>query len=272
MAFMAIAMSLLASAGRADYVGTAVLYQADGQYSGGYGGEFNTTLTYSGTSSLKAAAQYSPVQLDSAVGGVGTGSSTVAVFQTFCIQEGSNDVTFSPGTYYAATIETTAYNSNSPPPPNDTQTVSPITAALFSAFWNGTLSGYNYVMGADRSASASELQTAIWVAQGDNTWDGAANDAGIGGNSSDIAQAQAFYTWGSNNPDVSGDVQILGLYDSQADAILDGQSGIHQAQLVEIGNSHNTASVPLPSAGAEVVVLVGVAGLYRMARRVCSPG
>ena len=134
MAFMAIAMSLLASAGRADYVGTAVLYQADGQYSGGYGGEFNTTLTYSGTSSLKAAAQYSPVQLDSAVGGVGTGSSTVAVFQTLCIQEGSNDVTFSPGTYYAATIETTAYNSNSPPPPNDTQTVSPITAALFSRF------------------------------------------------------------------------------------------------------------------------------------------
>src|SRR6185503_5146810 len=38
----------------------------------------------------------------------------------------------------------------------------PRTAYLYTQFWNGTLTGYDYTPGPSRQQSAHELQTAIW--------------------------------------------------------------------------------------------------------------
>jgi hypothetical protein len=266
LAIVAMMFVLKSSALRADsvYIGQAVLYQADGTYSSGDGGEFNTTLTYTSNPAFTVLPQNQPPQLPSAVGaGFGT-PGVVAVFQTFCIQEGPlNDVTFNPGTYYAATVANFANNHNSPP----VQTVSAVTAALFNAFWTGALPGYDYTLGSGRSASAAALQAAIWFAQGDNDLASASAEAGA-----DPGVAQAFYNFGLANEfqgGGTGPVQVLGLYDTQADAEAAGTVGIAQAQLVEAIPNVGTGT-PLPAAANQVMVLfgiIGAAGLVRRARR-----
>jgi hypothetical protein len=265
-----VVFGLMASTGMADYVGMAVLEQ--GWYSSGDGGEFNVTLTYAPDTNLYVISQNAPVQVASAIG-AGTGTpGVVAVFQTFCIQEGHNDVDFSPGTMYAATVEEQAYNHNSGSA--GIQTLSPITAALLNAFWTGTLSseGYDYLDDGGRSTSAAELQAAIWYAQGDNDLSDALNEA-LGGtaSSAELTAAQDYYNWGNTpaNQTFDSSVQILGLYDTEAEALTAGQGGIDQAQLVEAIYTTGQAfpSVPLPTAAQGIMVLCSIMGLSRVRRR-----
>jgi hypothetical protein len=268
-----IGLSLMASATKADsYLGQVVLVNNTSEYSSNVGGEFNATLYYANTVTFRpVVTQASPPYIASQDGtppspSTGLDLTNPTVFQTFCIQEGSNDVTFSPGTYYAATINPSTVNDS-----DVSMTVSTITADLFSAFYNGTLTNYNYALGAGRTLSAGELQAAIWVAQGDqpNTiagWAAAASDAGI----SDTTQAQAWYNDASAFSVLPGtSIEILGMYDTESEAEAGTADGIHQSQLVEVYQSSDSPpSVPLPATSREMMALLGAMGLFRLARRV----
>jgi hypothetical protein len=266
-----IGLSLITPVTKADtYLGQVVLVNNTSEYSSNVGGEFNATLYYASSVTFRPVVpQATPpfiASQDSTPPSPSSGLDLTnpAVFQTFCIQEGSNDVTFSPGTYYAATINPSTVNNS-----DVSMTVSTIAADLFNAFYNGTLTNYDYTLGSGRSLSAGELQAAIWVAQGDqpNTtagWAAAASDAGI----SDTTQAQAWYNDASSFSVLPGTaIEILGMYDTEAEAEAGGADGIHQSQLVEVFQSSDAPTVPVPTAAHGIMALLGGIGLFRLTRR-----
>jgi len=123
-------------------------------YSYGTGGEFKVTVN-PWSSPLPIPAMGAGVQ----VGGSG--------FQTFCLERSEF---FDPGTAYYASIEPWAILGGlSGQDVSATQdSVDPMTAYLYTKFWDGTLagSGYDYTV-AGRSASAGALQEAIWWIEGE---------------------------------------------------------------------------------------------------------
>ncbi|HEY1685538.1 MAG TPA: hypothetical protein VGG19_12300 [Tepidisphaeraceae bacterium] len=278
-----IGFAYLSSASMAGtYLGQAVLSWSPGSYSSGYGGEFNTTLYYSTTSPISVAAQantvYIPSQNNSAptaLDGYTLIMSNPAVFETFCIQAGANDVTFNPGSYYAGVVENSAYNANNP---QGTQTVTVLTQTLYAMFSDGTLAseGYDYNLSGNRSTSAGELQSAIWVNQGDYTNDtagitAALAEAGITADGTSISQVETYLaiTPGATSDANYQSVQIMGLYDNPDDAIAGSSNGIAQAQLVEITGipAADLASVPLPLASEQILFVLAGMGLGRMVYR-----
>ena len=105
----------------------------------------------------------------------------------------------------------------------------------------------------------------------------AASDAGISGNSGAMTQAQDWLSDAQNYvasgftaaSDLQGasasgynTVKVLGLYDTQADAIAAGSAGIHQCQLVE-----DSSAVPLPAAANLALAMLGGIALFRLTRR-----
>jgi hypothetical protein len=266
-AVAAVGLGVMASASRADYVGpigTVLLNW--GYYNSNYGGEFTATLTYSsGAPAIipQATPPDDPNLLPAPAG--------EAVFQTFCIQEGTNDVTFNPGGTYNASVSLQA-----PLYSGGTETLTSGVQDLFSEFWNGTLTGYNFATNGytagttlSRVESAAALQDAIWVLQGDQSSVGAAApDAGA--DSASQTQAQAWLNdvgfAGYNN----GAVSLGGNY-SNASSVevldLQYQNGgpIAQAQLVEID------AAPLPAAASSMIAMLGALALFgwiRKARKV----
>jgi hypothetical protein len=289
LAAAAVGFGMMGSAARAGYVGQIIL-NTNSLYSSGHGGEFNSTLDYAPGGTIVVASQVPPVQQISPEPGAGFGSPagdgvgppdpSVAVFQTFCIQEGVNDVVFSPGTFYAATFEGSATTAS-----GGMESVTPLTAALFDLFWNGNLTGYDYNNTNSlntRQHSAGELQAAIWDAQGDSVLGSSQNlgDAGVTDDTLALLfEAQAAALVATNTPTVNP-VVVLGLYDSLADYNADqaydalhpggpfATTGIAQAQLVEfsIGSEPN-GMLPLPSAGSQLAVMLGAIGLFGLVRR-----
>jgi hypothetical protein len=83
--------------------------------------------------------------------------------QTFCLE---NDEYIALNTTYQAALNTAAVLGGSGGPSPDP--ISMGTAYLFSQFARGTLSGYNY--GASRTTSAGALQNAIWMLEGEITF------------------------------------------------------------------------------------------------------
>jgi hypothetical protein len=94
---------------------------------------------------------------DSASQGYSTSLNGQQYFQTFCIE---STVYYNPGTSYSVAISQQS---------GDGTAITIGTAWLYSQFVAGTLSGYNYTYGSDRTASATLLQEAIWWLQG-QTW------------------------------------------------------------------------------------------------------
>jgi hypothetical protein len=255
-----------------------------GQYSSGYGGEFNATLYYSATPPVEVQTQSSPVQIASQAGPLPSpynstvpyDTETPAVFQTFCIQEGAHDVTFSPGTYYAGVVGPSTVDENNP---TQTQTVSSITATLFTLFWYGDLTSadtggavnYDYSNDGGRPVSAGELQLAIWVAQGDTTFTSAQglSDAGLT-TTAEVDEAEDYYDYAEANPIPyadAEDVEILGMYDTAAEAAVGGPTGLHQSQLVLLNPSYGGISSALPTPTSAFGGAVLMAGLGLMSLR-----
>lgn len=268
VAIAAAALGLMSSASLADsYVGTVVLTQ--GPYSSGVGGEFTGNTVY-GASVPSAVSAFDPgatsggiianqpTLISGSPASLVNASAASAVFQTFCIQEGQNDVTFNPGNTYYGILTTSVASGPG--------TISAATAVLFDQFWNGTLANYDYLndQSLSRQASAGALQDAIWVAEGDQPSIAAAEgDAGITGNAAAIAQATAWYNYAeAYSGPLPLDVRILELY-GPTDS---GTPGIAQDQLVEIPNGFNQGpSVPLPaSAGMGFLLLAGLGGYAAM--------
>jgi hypothetical protein len=284
-AVAAIGVGLVASVAMADsYLGVTYLQYNSADYSNGDGGEFNAAVYLNGaTNPIKV--QNSPVQLaQDLIGNFGnpytapTGIGSATVFQTFCIQNGINDVTFQPGAQYYAEVQADALTHSSPPP----EYLSAITQVLFAEFWNGSLPGYVYTEGTSRSGTAGELQQAIWSAQGDL--------GAVGSNLSGVEQTwyndAAQFVLDQNNSDLdvglgSGaagnatgytNVQVLALYSgSPSNAQGEVQADIAQAQLVELTDGTivtGGAPVPLPSVAGLTMAMLSMVGLFGLVRRV----
>jgi hypothetical protein len=277
-AVAAITFGMIASASRADTAdGTVVLtLPTVGQF--GVGGEFTAQMSgpaHAGTSDANVyiATQSLPAQ----------GSAGGTTFQTFCIEAGSHDEDFNPGVTY------NAYIVSQPPstsPPLSFMKLNAVTSNLFGAFWNGDLasaqmngySGYDYsnssVGGASRTASAAELQFAIWVAQGDAgiIYGSSSTPPGLGDSTdydSQVGILEADYgTYlTSSQLTQSYDLYQLGLGATYA---LDGTNvavlglgdpeGYYQAQLVVTTTAGMQAVLgdsPLPKSGLSGFCLLG---------------
>jgi len=269
-ALAAVGCGIMSSASMAGtYEGTVVLNQDLNNYSSGVGGEFQANVTYA------AGAAYTVVTAGPGVQIGGPSTPLEAIFQTFCIQEGVNDVDFSPGSTYYASI-TPAPGNGAP------SSVTSVAKVLYAEFYNGSLknNGYNYTEGSSRTLSAGELQAAIWTAEGDqSSIANAASDAGISGNMAAQNQAQVWLTEAQNyvasgftaTSDLQGAsatgynlVEVLGLYNTQAEAANASSSGIDQNQLVE---AVDPAPVPLPVTANAMMVMLGAVGLFGLIRK-----
>lgn len=89
-------------------------------------------------------------------------------FQTFCLER--DEYVSIPGLYNAVINPINqAYGGGINT--NDGDTISRGTAYLYYQFSLGTLSGYNYTVGAGRAASAAALQNTIWSLEGEGVTD-----------------------------------------------------------------------------------------------------
>ena len=130
------------------------LYQDLSNYSYGDAGEFRAVPIPDLLSVNPTLAGYASTTADL--------TAAYPDFQTFCIEMGEY---FSPGTTYNVTISDRVLYNGGQFPSGD-----PIkfgTAWLYSQFAAGTLSGYDYTYGSGRTASAGDLQLAIWYLQGE---------------------------------------------------------------------------------------------------------
>ena len=130
------------------------LYQDLSNYSHGNAGEFNAQPDAALLSVNPALAGYSPATAELAA--------TNSSFQTFCVEEAEY---FSPGSTYNVTISNEVFYNGGQFPGGEPLTMG--TAWLYSQFAAGTLSGYDYVYGSGRTATAGDLQQAIWYLQGE---------------------------------------------------------------------------------------------------------
>jgi hypothetical protein len=239
-----VALASLLVVGQLAEANTIKLTQGGG-FSYGVGGEFKVTV-FNFNSSTQAGVV--PMDSDADLGGR---------FQTFCIEYNEH---FSTSSVYSWVVNTeavaggvssadrygrVAWESGTGDP------ISPETAWLFTKFWNGDLTGYDYTEGAGRAESAGNLQQAIWYLEGEIT---SAEFSAWNSAHSNVAQdwvndAHTAYLHGDWTG--IGQVRVLNLYDATG--------GKHQDQLV---------IVPLPAASlAGFALLFGLAGVRRMRRR-----
>jgi len=146
---------------------------------------------------------------------------------------------------------------------------------FFSQFWNGLLAGYDYLpLGALRTASADDLQGALWFLEDD--FQGGAGGTFMGHNGFNnlsarakgwvtdaYTQTAAGGTWFTQFGNSIGNVRVLNLT-----SLLPGQVGIaRQDVLVLTGQPVTT--IPLPPAavmGLGLMSMIG-AGFYVKRRR-----
>jgi len=163
-------------------------------------------------------------------------------FQTFCLERNE---TLSPGTY-TWTMSDSAHNGGVGGATNNADPICAATAYLYGLFYSGQLTNfggysYNYTFGSNRTASAGELQDAIWLLEDELT------STQINHSTAGWAWAQAAISAVGSSTSI-GNVRVLTLTDS---------NGNHQDVLV---------MVPLPSAallGFGLMSAVGAVGILR---------
>lgn len=87
------------------------------------------------------------------------------IFQTFCLEKNNGIAT---NTTYNWTLNTAAVDGGGGAV-GGSDPLSSQTAYLYTQFWNGALNGYTYTLGSGRTASATDLQTAIWYLEEEYT-------------------------------------------------------------------------------------------------------
>lgn len=130
------------------------LYQDLSNYSYSDGGEFNAVPNAALLSVNPTLAGYTSVTADL--------TAVNPYFQTFCIETMEY---FSPGSTYNVTISYDIMYDGGMFPNGSPITMG--TAWLYSQFAAGALSGYDYTYGSGRTATAGDLQQAIWYLQGE---------------------------------------------------------------------------------------------------------
>jgi hypothetical protein len=287
-------LGFCASASLGDtYVGQITL--DTGPYQSGVGGEFTaelnpvagpiTTGMYKNSTGIATpldiesqASPVNPYQHSPIAPYTGTPTPANAVyFQTFCIEGGNHDVDFYPGNWGGPNYS--AYLVDQPQLASGSWlTLSPVTASLYDAFWDGKLAaadlpanstylGYDYNNDPGRNISAGILQDAIWVAQGDfgptssysavvAAAQAATGEAGISTLESQQAVDLYYLALHGKLQRDGNTVDVLNL--------IDAGGGSAQAQLVEvpaaITSPTNVISSPVPlpaSAGVGFAMLGG---------------
>lgn len=160
-------------------------------------------------------------------------------FETFCLERNEN---IEYGKTYWVDFSTAAKSggvAGGNPDPLD-----PRTAYLYTEFQNGTLAGYNYGLGSQRTASANALQNVIWYIEEELT------DFNIGLTTSEKALAAQFLAAANASgwTDLGG-VRVMNVWANQ-----DG-TGNRQDQLVLI-----------PSPAASLLGVIGLVIAGRMRR------
>ncbi len=214
--------------------GTITLTADASSYSGtNGGGEFRVTQFTGSEIGTPAMAS-----------GVGVAG---GLFQTFCL-ETNESLSFSTALDWSVASYANAGGfSGGPNDPLDAR-----TAYLYSHFWNGTLSDYDYTTGTGRTASATALQLAIWRLEGE-IQPGSLTTAYAGNVQAQAWVAEATSAFNDGSWTTIGNVRVLNLTENGAN---------RQSLLV---------MVPLPPAAWLGLALLGGIGATQLVRRRRSP-
>jgi VPDSG-CTERM motif len=215
-------------------------------YQNGQGGEF-TALSIN---PANQANSWTPAGYDAkALYTFSSGTlSGLTGFETFCLEGGSNDVYFTPGTHY-----TYGESLNILGGPMGSLPLTVGTAWLYEQFATGQLSGYDYINPSARLADAGALQNTFWFLEGEI---GSANNAyttlvvnQFGGS---LLNAQIAATASTNYG-----VEVLNLWSG------DGRTAA-QNQMIYTGRK-------VPDGGATLSLIgLGLIGLAAFRRRFTS--
>lgn len=207
------AASALAAPAEAGTV--SLLYDPTGAdaYSSGAGGEFIGRITGIDVPAMGPGVKILP------------DTAAYQTFQTFCLEYSEH---FVPGVTYSWTMSTEAKNGGASgqfPVGSATDPLDARTAYLYTQFWRGALSQYDYVLGStNRSVTSAQLQNAIWYLEGERTL------AQIGGVTSQaylwVTEATTAVSsggswhqrWGANG---LGNVRVLNLTDTAGNPVQD---------------------------------------------------
>jgi hypothetical protein len=223
------------------------LYQDLSNYSYSDGGEFNAVPDAALLSVNPALAGYAPATADLTTGNPN--------FQTFCIETGEY---FYPGTTYNVTISDEIMYDGGLFPSGSPITMG--TAWLYSQFAAGTLSGYDYTEGSGRTATAGDLQQAIWYLQGEET---SLVNGGSGADGTAFYNAAETVLGGTINNAANGayGVVALNLWVPNPD----GSNGAGaQDQLMVVPDPSAVVPVPEPSAASFGLLLLLPLGMKKV--------
>jgi hypothetical protein len=217
------------------------LYQDTSNYSYSDGGEFRAVANGNLLSVNPTLAGYTAATADP----------TVPYFQTFCVETAEH---FYPGSTYNVTISYDVKSNGGQFPGGEPITLG--TAWLYSQFAAGILSGYDYTYGSGRTATAGELQQAIWYLQGETGL--------VGG-----ADGTAFYDdalsalGGTINNAANGayGVVALNLWNPNQDG---SNGGPAQDQLMVVPNPDAVVVVPEPSVASFGLLLLLPLGMLKL--------
>lgn len=197
-----------------------------GQFRQGTGGEFKV-MVRSGFVGVTG--------LPGDVIGAGDRSQT---FQTFCIE--TDEFVELGDTVYHATVNTEAIFGGANTDQGDP--IDPRTAFLYTAFRQGTLTGYSYPSGPGREAAAEALQQAFWFIEGES---GGANNAFVALANAAVAPGGEWFTqWGANS---IGNVRALNI------VLRDANGAVIDDTVQDF-----LTLIPLPSAGG--LAAIGLIG------------
>jgi hypothetical protein len=161
-AIAALGLSQAAKAGQ-----TLVL-DLNTPYQNGVGGEFKA-LDNDGVGGTFALHGYAST--------TSTGTSgALTSFDTFCVQGGTDDVTFNPGQKYGYSVSTQILGGPANGVPLDPRALNQGVEWLYMEFATGQLAGYDFTnSGGNRWKDAGELQNEIWFLEGEISSAGASN-------------------------------------------------------------------------------------------------
>ena len=174
-------------------------------------------------------------------------------FQAFCVER-TESIRMDRTYQFEISTETMGYGDPDP--------LSAESAYLYTQFWNGTLTNYDFTLGYDRVASATALQDAFWYLEGE-----------INSTSNLLAMDwvnQALSAVGNGDWVGLGNVRIMNLYRYNHF----GRLKHAQDQLVMIDSPPPPPPpnvVPLPGAApAGLGLMVALGGIRQWRRRGCE--
>ncbi len=195
----------------------------------GNGGPFTVALRDHNAGNAGGGAN--PIYFGTVPGGLVFGG--LSNNQTFCVE----NVTFSPGTWYAASIDDTILNGGGSNPDALTQ----VTKNLFAEFAMGVtqVSGLTLAQWANTNSKLSALQDIFWAQQGTGLSNGAGNDGD---------EAYILANWGNamGVTQYSSSVRVMNLW-----ALPNPYLGDKQSHLVLV--------IPAPAAALLGMIGLGIA-------------